>query len=226
MADQELIERIKKDFVDFQNQGNDIVKIDNVLVYLDGLSKDIANNVQDVETQRLLAKLSHERDMEYYKAVHQAKMADINRLQEDQRLLTKYSIELGQNTLRYAVLINGGAAVAMLAFIGNIASRCQSVSGYLAWGAIWFSLGVLASALSSGSGYFSQCYYAVSFQKRKENMIKNINENVADKDKLSECIGCNEQRNGDWWRYIAIGFALFGYVFFLVGIFAAYKGMV
>ena len=64
-------------------------------------------------------------------------------------------IELGQLALKILVLINGGAAVALLAFIGGIwtsgIERCVAVSLTIGIGA--FALGVLSSAIAAYSAF-------------------------------------------------------------------------
>ena len=64
-------------------------------------------------------------------------------------------IELGQLALKMLVLINGGAAVALLAFIGGIWSsiieRCVAV--FLTIGIGAFALGVLSGAIAAYSAF-------------------------------------------------------------------------
>lgn len=62
-------------------------------------------------------------------------------------------------TLRTAVLINGGAAVSVLAFIGGLASQGKLSLGpqltEIATTLLWFASGVVAAALSMGLAYFT-----------------------------------------------------------------------
>ena len=76
----------------------------------------------------------------------------------------KAVIESGLSALKAAILINGGAAVALLAFLGSIASR-QGAPGVeligpmsLAMMKFFFGVGVAGAAL--GSRYLSQAFYA------------------------------------------------------------------
>lgn len=64
-------------------------------------------------------------------------------------------INLSQNAFKTVILINGGAAVALLAFLGNIWAKdpgLQVVSS-LANSISLFSIGVLIGALGSGMVY-------------------------------------------------------------------------
>jgi hypothetical protein len=65
----------------------------------------------------------------------------------------------GEATLNAATLINGGAAVALLAFLGNLPSKSPpfmalSVSG-LSYAMLWFTVGVLAAGLGHLARYLT-----------------------------------------------------------------------
>lgn len=71
-------------------------------------------------------------------------------------------IALGQSTLKSMMLINGGAAVALLAFLGNLITR----SGYsanvhtFADSMGMFVFGVFLAAVAFATSYLSQFFYA------------------------------------------------------------------
>ena len=69
-------------------------------------------------------------------------------------------IEYGRETLRAAMLINGGAAVALLAFIGAVWEKKEDseVVFSLAFALAFYSLGVLAAVLACASAYFTQYF--------------------------------------------------------------------
>jgi hypothetical protein len=68
--------------------------------------------------------------------------------------------DTGQATLRSLLLINGGAAVAMLAFLGALAGKCDMKHvALLAVTIKWFAYGVALAVASMGATYgtnFSQ----------------------------------------------------------------------
>jgi hypothetical protein len=64
-------------------------------------------------------------------------------------------IEFGKAALQSAILINGGAAVAILAYLGKSADAQHSV----ARGLLAFVFGVLGAAVGTGVAYVSQCQY-------------------------------------------------------------------
>jgi hypothetical protein len=60
--------------------------------------------------------------------------------------------------LKAALLINGGAAVAMLAFIGNVFRACRDTSlvPALSFALLLHVFGVLAAAVATGTAYVAQ----------------------------------------------------------------------
>ena len=70
-------------------------------------------------------------------------------------------IELGQLTLKVVILINGGAALAVLTLIGSIlSSDVGSVCiAYFAWALASFGIGILTGAVAVGMGYLSENHH-------------------------------------------------------------------
>ena len=70
----------------------------------------------------------------------------------------KAVIESGKTALTTVMLVNGGAAVALLAFIANMAAKVDSpIKLYAIAGALmWFVMGVLLAALATGTTYLTQ----------------------------------------------------------------------
>jgi hypothetical protein len=71
---------------------------------------------------------------------------------------TKYAVE----TIKALLAINGGAAVALLAFAGNIAKNggnAASVASHLANSVLGFGLGTLLGALGFLTAYLTQLQY-------------------------------------------------------------------
>ncbi len=70
-------------------------------------------------------------------------------------------VEYGRDALKAAMLINGGAAVAVLAFIGNIwtIEGSDDAVRSLACAVAMFGFGVLFAAVSSAFTYITQYFY-------------------------------------------------------------------
>jgi hypothetical protein len=79
------------------------------------------------------------------------------------------AVQNGSNTVRISVLINGGAAVAILAFLGSLGTN--SFSKYveaLEGGLFLFSLGVAVATFSLAFSYVANCsstFYLMTLQR-------------------------------------------------------------
>jgi len=96
---------------------------------------------------------------------------------EHYRAVNEFNIEMlratvatGQSALKSAMLINGGAAVAVLAFLGNAWAKDvpRRVLIEASYGLSLFVWGVLAAAAAAGATYVSQAGYGDEFGKRSE----------------------------------------------------------
>ena len=81
----------------------------------------------------------------------------------------KSVVEAGINALKSSMIINGGAAIALLAFIGNIlkepkASSVISVS-CIGYALLIFVLGTGFGGTATGSRYLSQFFYSKALEK-------------------------------------------------------------
>ena len=105
-------------------------------------------------------------------------------------------ITTGQSALKSALLINGGAAVAMLAAISNIWTKGidEEAATPLTASILCFAIGVLSAAIAMGVAYFTQYYY-------KDDKV----------------------RPGACFNVLAIILVLASYALFGIGAYAAYS---
>lgn len=108
METSEAIEEIRKAISDVQSKGQDFVHIPALHTFLQSLEKDAKLSADG-------RKLQHESKMDWYKAQRQSDLE-----------VFKSVISTGQTALKTSFLVNGGAAVALLAFIGNVWSKVQA----------------------------------------------------------------------------------------------------
>jgi hypothetical protein len=100
---------------------------------------------------------------EYQKWQHELKLRAAERAHDEainfSSTTNTAAIENANLALRTAVLINGGAAVSVLAFIGGLASQGKLTLGpqltQIATTLLWFAMGVAAATLSMGLSYFT-----------------------------------------------------------------------
>jgi hypothetical protein len=111
--------------------------------------------------------VGHEARMEQFRA-QLSRWAEQPKLEHESNLEAfRAVIQSGQNALRTCLLINGGAAVALLAFLGHLVSN--DISGApmraVATAMAAYVTGVLAGGLASGFTYLSQWFHADDWDK-------------------------------------------------------------
>jgi hypothetical protein len=142
MESQEIINELKIITSEVHKKG-ELISPQALLDYLDALEKDAAESHKFHESQ---FKATCEANLEMFKSV----------------ILT------GQSAIKSSILINGGAAVALLAFIGKIwtESQTQITTQLLISGLGYFVTGVLMGAFTSGFTYLSQLSYGHEHWKK------------------------------------------------------------
>jgi len=80
-----------------------------------------------------------------------------DKIDEFHRYVNEAAIKSGELTLRMAILINGGAAVALLTFVGSLQKEQKlAVANTL----VWFGSGVALAALGLGATYLTHYFSA------------------------------------------------------------------
>ena len=140
-------------------------------------------------------KAEQEAKMAKWKADWEAKLAQYRVESAWQQEMFKSVIVASQVALKSAILINGGASVALLAFIGNLWSKGIGNSVMLSLSRIMciFVLGVFSGALACGSMYLTQYCYEREWMKR-----------------------------GHYFRYSCLFLVITCYVLFFIGLAFAY----
>ncbi|MEI8355705.1 MAG: hypothetical protein WCG31_06395 [Deltaproteobacteria bacterium] len=112
----------------------------------------------------------------------------------------KSVISAGQNALKTAFLMNGGATVAMLAFVGKLSDDHVSKIPVFSSAMVCFVIGVLLVTVSSGCTYLSQWFY---FKPEKW-----------------------QNKAGFWLNMATIGCGLGSYGFFIAGVMKSYSAFI
>ena len=155
-----MIALIKKAVLEIRQQQQEVISVDAMLNYLDSLEAH-ADDEEKEDEQKFdegiaVSRVAHEKGLAYYNAqqLHSVEMF-------------RSVIGYGNATLKSAMLINGGAAVALLAFIGNIWVKGVNSDAVdsLTNGIALFTFGVLAAALGTGGSYLTQYFYNEGFQR-------------------------------------------------------------
>lgn len=140
---------------------NDNAKNSEAIKQIDTLAKEaIKLNLHAVPSKLLLeiiadpaAQINHEHQMEVWKV--EAPLKNAANLE-----MFKSIIEAGQTAIKTGTVINGGAALGLLAFIGNLATKQpgQSVEVF-SNPLVFFMAGVASAGICSVFRYLSQAGY-------------------------------------------------------------------
>jgi hypothetical protein len=187
MESQELIDAFRKQLDQVEEQGNAQVQVAALRAYLSALEKDAGASQE-------FRRREHEGMLAHYAAKNQHSIE-----------MVKAVLEAGKSALHSLLLINGGAVVALLGVMSNLAGKPGGIllAKYLALPLLEFGIGVLCGALGFAFRYFSQAFYTVS---------------KSDQDKFVTW--------GNRFRYLAILAAIAGYILFGFAIANAYNAVV
>ena len=160
MQAKEIIKVIKDAVLEVKAQNQEVISVDAMANYLDALKKDI-ESVEKVNNKKF------EADIAVFRAEHERNLARYKAQQLYAVELFRSVIGYGQAALKSAMLINGGAAAALLAFIGNIWIKGVSPDAVnsLTSAIAYFAFGVLVAAIGTAESYFTQYCYSESFQR-------------------------------------------------------------
>ena len=135
--------------------------------------EDLERLTGEIESQALESPegvSASEASMERYKAKLAALGNSLQHEHEKELEMLRSVITTGQNALKAALLINGGAAVALLAFVGGVWNnpKAAPLRPELAYGLSLFVWGVLAAACASGATYLSQAGFGGELGRRSQ----------------------------------------------------------
>ncbi len=147
MSAKEFAAQLKTIIEDIKAKGTAAIYCDNLIAYLDEVIKSPSPVVSPAELERFKANLQVW--VEQNKAAHESNLE-----------MFRSVIQSGQNAIRSSFLLNGGAAVAMLAFIGKLTEAQAEKIPVFASSLTIFVIGVLAITIASGFTYLSQWFYA------------------------------------------------------------------
>lgn len=138
-------------------KGVEHVAIADLEAYADRLQETVASSPEGVALS--------EAALEEHKANLLAWASSSQQRHEADLEMLRAVITAGQSALKGALIINGGAAVALLAFIGKIwgNSDTQPTLAALSFALLSYVFGVLSAAMAAGATYFSQAGYASGF---------------------------------------------------------------
>ena len=143
---------------------------------------------------------------------------------EDARINNRGAIEFGIVGLRSLFLVNGGAMLAMLTFVGNVCVTSEAVLNYrLAF--LCFGIGISSALIATFCSYFSQGVSGVTSIYDADGIyFAQINRKQASDEIRTEA--GRERRVSNRFRYSALGFALISGLLFIVGMLVAVEAII
>lgn len=161
MSAKEFAAQLRRIIVDLKANGTAAIYSDNLIEYL--------NNVIASPSPA-----TSEAELEQYRSQLQLHVAQYEAENESSLEMFRSVIQSGQNAMRSSFLLNGGAAIAMLAFISRLTeAHLDKVAAFTA-SLIPFVIGVLAIAVTSGATYLSQWFYSGTTKQQKIGFSLNI----------------------------------------------------
>lgn len=143
----------------FKENGNTSIDCDILISYLEKVINSSSKNLTQA-------------DIEHYKAQLQLWVEAEKRNHSADLEMFRSVIQSGQNALKSSFLLNGGASVALLAFIGKLTEEQASRIPGFAYPLSVFVTGILSIALASGATYLSQWFYAApEAWKQKQDFL-------------------------------------------------------
>lgn len=149
-------EAMRRGLVDAKSNGIEVVSVDDVLTHLSKLEVAIS---KQGGTQPTAVEEANQRSWEVYLEDHRANLSARNEM--NARMFDSV-IAAGQNAIRVLLTINGGAAVAVLAFLGHLASTGTAGVAEFSSPLLLFSGGVLLVGAAASGSYLSQLAFASS----------------------------------------------------------------
>ncbi len=144
MEPQAAIDIVRNAIADARTKGHQVVSIDG----LDKLLVDLRANATP--------------SMEHYKLKYQASLAEYDAKIRHQLEMLKGTLDAGREALNAIVIVNGGAVIALLGFLGAALSKDmpRALGLGLTIPLLLFGAGVLLGALGFGARYISQACYS------------------------------------------------------------------
>jgi len=139
--------QMKATIEDIKSKGTAAIYCDNIISYLN----EVLNSPEPNPTAV---------DIEKYKADLQNWIETNKRNHEGQLEMFRSVISSGQQAIKSSFLLNGGAAVALLAFIAHLTQTDNAKIPEFGCRLLPFAFGVLAISVTSGCTYLSQWLYA------------------------------------------------------------------
>ena len=147
------IQKLQRDLESLQKGGHSTIEVENLQAYL---SDAVSSSDADFRERELI---NRNRLVEY-EALHKSNLA-----REEAKIRVelegyKVVVEASKEAINAAMIVNGGAAIAILGFLGALASKggLSVIGASMAGVMASFAFGVFLAAVAFGCRYFMQYF--------------------------------------------------------------------
>lgn len=154
MESKQILESINSQLAILKDAGHEAVSIEGLEAYLEDLSKQASD--------------SKEIQLAQYSAQHQYNIEQYKEDKSEWRELFKATVGHAQSAIKLQALVNGGAAVSLLAFIGKVWTpdfNASPIANYIPLALVLYCCGVGAAALTQSLTYLSQHFFTYDGEK-------------------------------------------------------------
>jgi hypothetical protein len=164
MDNKGVIEVLKANVADCREKGISSVSIEDI----ERLATELENDpdlVADDALREHRIDLDRQMRVESYKARLSGSSKRFEFRVRRAELMTNMTVKTGENAVKSLLVVNGGAALALLAFLGSVARMSDdlAIKSDIANSLAIFTFGAFLAALTSGLTFFSQAGFGGEF---------------------------------------------------------------
>lgn len=171
MDNKSVIELLKANVADCRERGLTLVPLENIEKLANELEAD-PELVADDKLREHQIDLSRQLSVESYKARVSGSSKRFEYRVRRGELMTNMTVKTAENAVKSLLIVNGGAALALLAFFGAIARTSAELANKVdvANALAIFTAGAFMAAVTSCMTYFSQAGFGQEFGSRSMSM--------------------------------------------------------
>ena len=160
MEAKEVIDDIRAALKPLKEQNKTVISVEALENYLSALEADAKSSDHKLNRDQNLTLTNFKAENDRW--IKEYEIQNSHALE-----MFRSVIASGQSALKASMLINGGAVIALLAFIGNTVKSppMGNIQDLLAAPMWLFCLGILCSAVASGATYLTQFLYSADWMK-------------------------------------------------------------
>lgn len=173
----EAIEKLRAELATVKASGKTEVEVKNLEAYLDALLAEAgaSTELRRANHENALARYNADQALMLakYNADAAIKLAQFNATSATHLEDFRVVLQAGKETINAAIIINGGAIIALMSFLANAAGKPGPANYLLAFAfpLLLLGSGVLFGGIAYGMRYLAQFFYAYHSTRRPINVL-------------------------------------------------------